>query len=75
MRRLTGTPSEEAARARQKEISKALRDFKHAEQWIRTLEAYAFSAFGKVPVDEIEATDIQEVLLPIWLSKGRPLDG
>jgi integrase len=61
---------EEAARARHKEISQGWRNPKHAEQWIRTLEAYAFPAFGKVPVDEIEAADIQKVLLPIWLSKG-----
>jgi integrase len=61
---------EEAARARHGEISKGWRNPKHADQWIRTLEAYAFPALGHMSVNEIDAAQIQRVLLPIWLSKG-----
>ena len=42
---------------------------KHAAQWISTLENYAFPIIGKMPVDEIEASDVLAVLKPIWTSK------
>ena len=42
---------------------------KHQAQWINTLESYAFSLLGDLPVNEIEGPLIRKALLPIWLSK------
>lgn len=60
---------EKAARRYHEEVSKAWRNGKHGAQWLATLEAYAFPVIGKLPVDEIDAPELQKVLLPIWLSK------
>ena len=63
------TPTfESAAREYHRQVAKAWRNGKHGAQWIKTLEAYAFPAIGKSPVDEVDAPDIQRVLMPIWLS-------
>jgi integrase len=43
---------------------------KHADQWINTLETYAFPEIGDTPVDLVDASAVQKVLLPIWLTKG-----
>lgn len=61
---------EEAARARHAEIKSGWRNGKHGDQWLNTLETYAFPTLASKPVEEIDASDIQKVLLPIWLSKG-----
>jgi integrase len=61
---------EEAARARHDEIRKGWRNGKHGDQWLTTLETYAFPELGSKPVEEIDASAIQRVLLPIWLTKG-----
>lgn len=42
---------------------------KHQEQWITTLEKYAFPILGKRLVDDIEGPLVRECLLPIWLKK------
>lgn len=42
---------------------------KHQNQWINTLETYAFPFFGDRLVNAIEGPDIRKALLPIWLSK------
>jgi integrase len=39
-------------------------------QWRSTLETYALPEIGNLPVAEIEAADVQRVLLPIWASKN-----
>ncbi len=61
---------EAAAREYHKQVSLAWRNGKHGAQWLNTLDAYAFPMIGKMTVDEIDAPDIQKVLLPIWLTKG-----
>lgn len=58
-----------AARRYHGEVRKAWRNGKHGDQWINTLETYAFPTLGEKRVDEIGAPDIQAVLLPIWLEK------
>lgn len=64
------TPSfEKAARRYHEEVSKAWRNGKHGDQWINTLDAYAFPTIGSLTVDAIDAPLIQKVLLPIWLAK------
>lgn len=42
---------------------------KHQDQWITTLEKYAFPLLGNRLVNDIEGPLIREVLLPIWLTK------
>jgi integrase len=42
---------------------------KHGDQWIYTLEEFAFPVMGDKPIDEIETQDILDVLEPIWITK------
>ncbi|MES2698801.1 MAG: integrase arm-type DNA-binding domain-containing protein [Pseudomonadota bacterium] len=42
---------------------------KHQDQWLNTLESYAFPKLGDRLVNDIEGPLIREVLLGIWLSK------
>jgi integrase len=42
---------------------------KHQDQWIRTLEVYAFPTFGDRLVSEIDGPTIRDVLAEIWLEK------
>lgn len=42
---------------------------KHGDQWIYTLEEFAFPTIGDKPIDEIETQDILDVLEPIWVTK------
>ena len=65
------TPSFQAvAEEYHAEVSKGWRNGKHGDQWLATLKAYAFPLIGDVSVDQIDARMIQQVLGPIWLSKG-----
>jgi integrase len=52
------------------EVQKGWKNGKHSDQWLNTLETYAFPTLGERLVNEIEASDIQAVLLPIWLEKA-----
>ena len=42
------------------------RNERHAEQWWRSLERYAFPRIGLVPIDEIRVPDVEAVLSKIW---------
>lgn len=43
---------------------------KHGDQWITTLQAYAFPVLGDIPVDQIgPPPEILRALSPIWLAK------
>lgn len=42
---------------------------KHAAQWLSSLEAYAFPAFGDVAVSQVEAPAVRDALAAIWLAK------
>lgn len=42
---------------------------KHQAQWINTLEAYVFPAFGEMLVSDIEGSHIRDALAAIWLTK------
>lgn len=39
-------------------------------QWRSTLEAYAVPVIGNIPAADIEPSDVQRVLLPIWADKN-----
>jgi integrase len=45
------------------------RNKKHGEQWLSTLQTYAFPIIGDKSLDEVELEDILEILSPIWASK------
>lgn len=67
--RITVPTFREAAVSVHEEHRAAWKNGKHQQQWISTLETYAFPAFGDRPVNEIEGPAIRDVLAPIWLSK------
>jgi integrase len=60
---------EEAARHAHAAHKAAWRNEKHAAQWMTTLERYALSYMGQIPVDQVGTPDVHRVLSPIWLSK------
>lgn len=43
---------------------------KHAEQWTNTLETYANSVFGDVPVQEVDTALVYKALDVIWKTKN-----
>jgi len=61
---------EAAAREYHGIVKGGWRNGKHGDQWLATLEAYAFPLIGKRLVNDIDASAVQQVLLPIWLTKG-----
>lgn len=58
-----------AARTVHEEQKAGWKNGKHQNQWITTLEKYAFPTLGDRLVNEIEGPLIRECLLPIWLDK------
>ena len=42
---------------------------KHAHQWVQTVNDYAVTVIGKMPISQITRDDILDVLVPIWESK------
>ena len=42
----------------------------HAQDWIRSLERYAFPRIGCRPVSEVNTADVLEILTPIWHAKA-----
>ena len=59
----------EAARKVHQEQKAGWKNGKHQEQWITTLEKYAFPMLGKRLVDDIEGPLVRECLVAIWLKK------
>lgn len=45
------------------------RNAKHADQWVNTLESYAFPVIGTMPVSEIDTEHVLRVLQPLWTEK------
>lgn len=43
---------------------------KHSQQWINTLERYAFPVIGGLGLDLIKTSHIQDILNPIWTKKN-----
>ncbi len=59
-----------AATTLHSELLPGWKNFKHGQQWINTLEEYAFPEIGALPLNEIQPRHIADVLRPIWLSKA-----
>lgn len=43
---------------------------KHAAQWIRTLEVYAFPTLGHIPIDQVDQPKVLQCVEPIWIDKN-----
>lgn len=59
----------EAAKTVHREHKASWKNGKHQNQWLSTLENYAFPKLGNRLVSDIGAPEIRDVLAPIWLSK------
>lgn len=59
----------ESAAAVHAEHKGSWKNAKHREQWLSTLETYAFPAFGDRSVALVEASDVRDALAAIWLTK------
>ncbi|MBP2227181.1 integrase [Azospirillum agricola] len=60
---------ETAARTCHTEHKDSWKNGKHTDQWLTTLETYAFPMIGTMTVDRIGMPEVRDVLLPIWLEK------
>lgn len=70
LRKETVVPTFEAiARSYYKQHNSRWKNPKHQQQWINTLEQYAFPAFGNRPIDQITTPEIVAVLSAIWFEK------
>ncbi|MDQ3077738.1 MAG: integrase arm-type DNA-binding domain-containing protein [Pseudomonadota bacterium] len=69
-RKAAGIPTfREAAAQVHAEHKKGWKNSKHQNQWIRTLEVYAFPTFGDRLVSEIDGPAVRDVLAKIWTDK------
>ena len=60
----------EAAKLVHDDHKKSWKNSKHAAQWIKTLENYAYPHFGDIRVDAIGTAEVLKALSPIWLTKA-----
>ncbi len=60
---------EQCARSLIQSKQSAWRNAKHREQWVRSLETYAFPILGKLPVGGIDTSLVLKVLERIWAVK------
>ena len=69
-RKAAGVPTfREAAALVHAEHKKGWKNGKHQAQWLNTLGAYAFPAFGDVSVASVDAPAVRDALAAIWLEK------
>lgn len=61
---------EQCARTVHKNRKSTWRNGKHTNQWLKTLELYAFPTIGKTAVNRIGTSEILKLLLPIWSTKS-----
>jgi integrase len=57
----------EASKLVHAELSKSWKNGKHNDQWLTTIEKYAWPKLGDLRVDQIEGPLIRDVLAQIWL--------
>ena len=70
-RRVQGVPTfAEAAQRVLEQKRGGWRGRWHAQNWIRSLERYAFPRIGGRPVSEVNTADVLEILTPIWHAKA-----
>jgi integrase len=59
----------QAAKAAHEEQKAGWKNGKHRDQWLSSLERFAFPIIGQVPIDDVDGPAIREVLSPIWMTK------
>jgi len=69
-RQRTSTTFEDIARALHCEKVKTWRNGKHSDQWINTLQTYAFPKIGRTSVGQVDVAAITAVVEPIWQEKA-----
>jgi len=62
------TFKEAAHKCHEKKVPE-FRNPKHAKQWIRSVEKYAFPYIGNIAVEDVALSHILEILEPIWMDK------
>lgn len=67
--RLTVPTFKEAAKRVHAAHAATFRNAKHAAQWLSSLEANVFPAFGERPVNAIDTNDVLTALSKIWTAK------
>jgi len=65
--RLTVPTFQDAAALVHQEQQPTWRNEKHANQWLSSLQTYAFPEIGDTPVDQITGPMVRDVLAAIWL--------
>lgn len=69
-RKAAGVPTfREVAAQVHAEHKKGWKNGKHQDQWMRTVEVYAFPALGDRLVNEIDGPAVRDVLAEIWTEK------
>lgn len=69
-RKSAGVPTfREAAADVHAEHKRGWKNGKHHKQWLATLDAYAFPAFGDTSVADVDAAAVRDALAAIWLTK------
>ena len=61
---------EQAAMQLHNELLPSWKNAKHGQQWINTLDQYAFPQLGLLALDQISPGHVADVLRPIWLDKA-----
>ena len=75
-RRVQGVPTfAEAARRVLEQKQGGWRSPRHPQQWLSSLERYAFPRIGSRPVSEVNTADVLEILTPIWHVKAETARG
>lgn len=59
----------EAAKLVHESHAATFKNDKHKAQWLSSLDAYIFPAFGTRPLDAIDSADVLKALTPIWNTK------
>lgn len=62
------TFAEAAQKCHEKKVPE-FKNQKHAKQWIRSVERYAFPVIGNMAVEDVELSHILNILEPIWSEK------
>ena len=69
-RKAAGIPTfKEAAQLVHDEHKSGWKNGKHRDQWLSTLETYAYPSFGDVSVALVDAPAVRDALASIWLTK------
>lgn len=60
---------EEAARKGHGNLAPTWKNAHHSAEWLSSLKRYAFAQIGTRPIDTLGASDVLDVLSPIWTAK------